>query len=371
MLDLSIKSGIVRAVILLLVIYPLIWVPAQISIEAGDMLGLIGTSQQVEVNFSENTAIDVGAAGADQQWDLSQPLSGSEISTQEFILPGETPFEEAFPSANFAYRITGTTDPDFGEVEIYQFAKIDESGYANLGGGISSSASMFDTSFVSYRAVDVAPLPLAFGTEWMSFESDTFSVENFSMISVDSATNRVDAWGTVTLPGGSFDCLRIRSDNKHIETTLIGGMVIMQNTDNTIEYTWVSKEHFIIAVAESPDGIVDPDFNTAQSFQRVLTAPTTAVSDRPGLARSVNVYPNPFSENINIEINSPLAEPVKLELVNQLGQVINRKELGTSPSGSTRFSWFINSGQLHREKIYFLRIIESSRVNTIKLSRSF
>lgn len=317
---------------------------SQISVTSNDVLGLIGKSQTIELDTTGNMAINVGSSGANQTWNFtSLPVAGFR-TTQNFVTPAATPFEAEFPMANFVISFTDTSGEEgFREVTVYEYFEVTGSSFANLGGGITIPE--MDTSIVTFQAEDVAPLPLAFNASWTSTETDTFGdPATFATVSLDTATNLVDAWGTVQLPIGTFDCLRVRSDNRCTEKTILAGVVTQMSTTSTINYSWISKDGFIVAEAESQDNDTNPNFTTAASFQWVASL-TTGVSERkedeqnPGHFVLFENYPNPFnpSTTISFSLNEP--SDIILNIFNIKGQLVRTLASGKFSAGTHSVVW--------------------------------
>lgn len=63
----------------------------------------------------------------------------------------------------------------------------------------------------------------------------------------------------------------------------------------------------------------------------------TGINDQYGEANSLTAYPNPFENQVVIELKADLSAPSTLRVYNMLGGLV--KEIETSNSGSTRFMW--------------------------------
>lgn len=83
----------------------------------------------------------------------------------------------------------------------------------------------------------------------------------------------------------------------------------------------------------------------------------TGIKDLEGL--SINIYPNPTSENINIELAKPLGRNVELKLIDNLGREITSTKL---KAGQNKTSLSVES---YPEGLYFLKIPETKFVHKI------
>ena len=293
---------------------------AQISITNNDILGLIGNSQTAESDTTGSVTVNVGSAGANQSWDLSSVTVQSFVFTLDYLSPQGTPYENDFPTANFVSSFSDT----FGT--SYTYAEVTSSNFSSLGSAIYIPS--LDTTLFSFTNDDRVPLPLIFNSSWVSTEADTFGdPATFAFVSLDTTTNTVDGWGTLQLPAGSFDCLRVRFDTKSTEITIVAGNVISVVTTNSIGYTWISKDNFILAEAESQDGDTNPNFTDAAEFQRLLS-PVTGIEDQAGIElnpqniRLFQNYPNPFNPSTTISYQLSNISQVKIEILDIVGKKV-------------------------------------------------
>ena len=161
------------------------------------------------------SSISVGNAGPNQTWDFSA-LQVQEYDTTEFIDPAGTPFGADHPTANLCID-------DNGEY-IY----------------INKSAQ--DLSIVGFDdypyPLVIAPLPLFYGLNTLmgsviimdsiianvGFIDDMLApiislnplndqVDSIRIFMESNTEFNVDAYGDVTLPMGTFDALRVKTDD--------------------------------------------------------------------------------------------------------------------------------------------------------------
>lgn len=311
---------------------------SQITISSGDILGLIGKSQSVEFDTSGSVMINVGSPGANQTWDFGSVSIEPVIVAWEFLSPGGTPFESDFPQSNFAWKFIFPEDMGF---TVYSYAEVTSSSFSTLGEGIVTP----DTSFKQTDVDDIAPLPFTFGDSWTSTEVDSFGdPQTFAEISTSTTVNTVDAWGTVVLPIGNFDCLRIRGDITEISQTFISGSETSRDTTHSIEYGWISKNNFAVANAESQDGDTNPNFTDARDFFRISST-ATHVEEQADNTRIpsdfllLQNYPNPFNPETVINYQLDQNAHVELAIFNLLGQKVRVLVNGTRTTGSYEVRW--------------------------------
>jgi hypothetical protein len=264
------------------------------------------------------------------------------LAVAEFLSPQSLPSNNKFPGANLIQKITSSVAPGS---EIYNFYQITSSSFANLGDS-SKISSPGDTTFVRLRHDIVTPLPVAFNNTWRQTKRDTSGLfPTAANISIDTTINLVDAWGTVRLPLGDFQCLRIRQNVKIINQTILNGMVFSTNTGTYIQYNWIAKNAFLVASAQSQNGETNPNFTNAQGFGRLDSlkgSPTTNVDDTaelPSRFELLQNYPNPFNPETVIKYQIRREGPVELAVYNLSGEKVRVLVNGVRPAGNYEARW--------------------------------
>jgi len=129
---------------------------SQIAISSDDFLGLIGQSQEIEIDTTGSVTINVGSAGANQMWDFRFNIDSPLKFTQEFIEPAGTPFQSDFPQSNFVEKFSQFSMGFEGN--IFAYYEVTSSSFSTLGEGFVISSPV-DTAFIISQAEDIAPLP--------------------------------------------------------------------------------------------------------------------------------------------------------------------------------------------------------------------
>jgi len=350
------------AALLLLAAFPVV-VHSQITITSQDLLGQIGSRQVVLNDRRSNIPVVVGSPGSSQVWDFRNQIIGDSVfSISEFLRPDQTVSAGTFPTANMVQRITSLGEPGF---EVFNFYAIGPDVFINVGDSTKISSAGFDTTFVFFQSDTLAPLPVGFGSTWLTAERDTTGFFPISAnISIDTTLNRIDGWGTVRLPLGDFDCLRLRQDVQVINQTILNGMVFSTSVDSFIQYDWIAKDIFLVASAQSRNGDTDPNFTIAQGFGRLdslRASPGTGVAENsvsPSNFELFQNYPNPF--NPATLINYRIAERASVELVvfNLLGERVRVLVNEVRPAGAYEARWDGTNerGELVSGGIYFYRL---------------
>ncbi len=172
---------------------------------------------------------------------------------------------------------------------------------------------------------------------------------------------QIQAWGN-TLTGTISEI----SDNSAVE----GAYVYLYNTD-FIDSTDVNGDFSIDGI---PNGtytiIIDhPDFVQKVIKDFVVTDAVSIVEQNTDYKISMQCYPNPFIDNLNIGFYIAKPQKVSIEILNMNGQVLNVVEDKYFQQGKHTVAWNSN---LTRSKnsagsIYFCRIqgADFSKTNRI------
>ena len=318
---------------------------AQVQIVSNDLMGLLGTFQTLDVDKTGSFSIDLGAAGANQVWDFTFAMPQAVQTRREFAAPAGTPFAADFPAATWAIVNKDTAVQPFArEIDTWDYFGISGSGFSQLGGGNVTFAP--DSAFLFYRAIQAtATLPLNSNSTWtgklIAFTGDTTAFGTAIDVTANSV---VDAWGTVRLPIGDFDCLRIRNENVELFRQFSFGNVASVDTVTRIKYFWISKDNYIVAQAESRDKETDPNFTVAKKFTRIASRAIVTGVDAPDATIPVRFklfqnYPNPFNPSTAISYQLSAASEVVLEIYSISGQQIKTLVSGKQAAGSHSVLW--------------------------------
>ena len=319
---------------------------AQITISRDDVLNTKDKMFDAETDTSSNGSVMVGdlslgTKGGSQTWDLGAvPIPNPFPFAFEYTDPAGTPFEGEFPSANlvqkFSLVIMGTT------VDLYQYLNVTETAIVDLG-----SAAMFGGfTFIDRDGSRLAVLPLIFGSNWQDTVVDVDD-STPPIVTIDSTITRsmVDAWGTVRLSGGDFECLRICVMDTSWETTIIAGTVTSRDTTFAISYIFPSKNEFFVGAIESQDNESDPNFIDASSVIRLTTSPATSIEDPSDLGEfptsfvlSQN-FPNPFNPETQIRYTIGETGRVELTVFDINGRQIRTFISESVPPGQHTVNW--------------------------------
>ncbi len=298
---------------------------AQISISSEDVLNLIGISGVVELDTTENVTVNVGSSGANQMWDFTSDVIVGTSYDFEYITPEGTPLASEFPNANMTQTASFTSGNT--STTMYIYFSVTASKMSELGGGMYIASP--DTLFQVLNGGSFTPLPVNYEDQWVAVKSDTNDLgQGIFLINKSVTTSTVDAWGTVKIPAGEFECLRIREDRADTSKSVFLGEEVVIGSSSTISYLWLGKENAMLVSIESQDGETNPNFTNAYQISRLKDAssPNAIESENTDVlptAYALNQnYPNPFNPTTKISFTIPESQNVKLSVFNSLGQQV-------------------------------------------------
>lgn len=175
---------------------------AQITVTDADVVS-IGDTRYMADNGTNNPSIAPGSTG-NQTWDFST-MTPDYIDTLAFIDPASTQYASSFPNANLALEFDG----EF----IYLMNNASGLYLVGYGFGGSTFSAMeqwtqwplnYGDVFSSSVTIDsifpnnIMPFP---GADIIRYKKDS------------TISSEVDAWGDITIPGGTFPSLRVKRES--------------------------------------------------------------------------------------------------------------------------------------------------------------
>jgi len=171
----------------------------QIVIDSDDIPHNVGT--QWTKNSADSVTVDLGSTGGPQTWDFTSQPMGSENATLIIVEPSSTPYTDSFPGTNLVYSSPSDT--------VYQYYNLNSDCIISLGMGCASGTTPF---LWKYDPLDSTPSPQSYGNSHKFHYGFTEEISAGNYLEYSHyGVREYDAYGTVNIPYGSFDCLRIRT----------------------------------------------------------------------------------------------------------------------------------------------------------------
>lgn len=345
---------------LLLISLPFNFIQAQITITDSDM-----PSSGDTIRFSQTSDIknnDPTLTGANYNWNYSTLIPDSQrIDT--FYSVGSTPIPYQFyfnngfsyPNHKASYALKGP-DISFPQVvditEVFYYYKNSSSAYENVGFGskINGTPSSTQNNPVDREYA----FPMNYLNTDSSYSAFTVSVPNFGAYGKKMArVDTVDGWGTLILPSGTYNVLRVKSKLLQIDSIYFASSTITIETPRPeeIEYKWLANGKGLPVLK-----VITVAGNITQiEYQDSLRLNVSIAEIRN--SNEVNIYPNPVIDYLTIESKSTVT---RIQIFDITGKLILEP--------NAQLNKINLSGLL--SGIYFVKIETESGVNLEKIVKN-
>jgi hypothetical protein len=341
-------------------------VSAQITVTSTDVLNLIGNWPQFiahDTLENETITVDIGSSGANQSWDYSSLTFPSQNFGVEYITPQGTPYFDTFPQSNFVQKMTLTGDTI--EFNIYQYMKVSTDTLRFLGTWIQ--AGDFE-QLEEDGGKEFAVLPLTYGTDWSISHIDTIgSFPGGAIVETDNVQVVIDAWGSITVPAGTFDCLRLHSEWQSIERWIVGDIVTYTDTSYGANISWISKNSMEAASFNFEYDGQTPQYTQADEVSLLLDIIWISIEENDKFNSNFQLhqnYPNPFNPITTIKFSLPQVSETTIEIFNINGQKVATALDQTLSAGPHEVT--LNAGNLS-SGVYLYRLSAGSFSATKKM----
>lgn len=280
---------LLRSMVLLMLFVVIVPLYSQIVIDWTEVPHYIGT--EWTKNGKDSVNVDLGSTGGPQTWNFTSQPMGTE-SEDLFIVPvSSTPFVDSFPDANLVYMSFADSDT------VYQYYELIPDFMNTLGlGGVGP-----DTNFLlQYEPIDSAPLPLSYGDS-RHFHYGFSMAEGIDSVRFDHYGFQIcDAYGTVIVPYGNFECLRVCDFDTCVMTVFVSGVPVFSDTITYIVYGFPAEDYGAVVCIKSYPDETNPNYTEALNLDR-LTYFSTGIEEFTTCTKSsFSVYPNPFRQKTEI-----------------------------------------------------------------------
>jgi hypothetical protein len=257
-------------------------------------------------------SVFVGEPSADAQyWDFTG-YTFEYVAFSAGIEPANAPLIDSFPTSNLV---------------LYEKAWLDKADTFYMWNYKELTADKFmihgtsDETSVLLRydppAIH-AVVPLEFGSSWQRERDSTFIMEGFWIITEGNVI--VDAFGTMKLPSGEYQCLRLTQN--HLTINHYPGGV---DTAMTRSYHFYSKDVNEVNLS----AILDDQFNlttiTISGFKYSQREGSSGLPEMTNGSEAVSLgqnYPNPFTDQTLIPYQVNTNGHVELTIVDVMGNTV-------------------------------------------------
>ncbi len=291
-------------------------IQAQIIITANDFGEINDTVRYSNASVINNNLLI--AADTNQLWDFSTltPISQS-FSKYQSVASTSLIYAFTFgSSANLASPRQDMGMMGINITESFNFYNKNSNDYRLVGYGGNANGTPLPVSFnnpdIQFR------FPMAYGNQDSSNSDWNISVPNLGYLGETLfRKNTVDAWGTLIIPYGTFECLRVKSEVTQIDTVYMTsssiGYLIPQNY---IEYTWFAKNMNFPIMKATISAIGPSSIIYMDSLRLFASIESASGSDEVDFS----VFPNPANESFQMSWKTK--EQVEIQVFSTNGKLI-------------------------------------------------
>jgi len=303
---------------------PLFVYSQAITVTTSDMPS---TGDTIRISTALTTGgIDYTLTGTNYTWDFTglTPVS-QDVDTFITVSSAGLGYSLAFfTAANQALK-QGNIDLVIVQLQnVFNFYKNASSAYSLAGYGATFSGLPIPVKY------DVADRLYKFPLNYGNIDS---TQSNFSMSLTATGyfaenkkrKNSVDGWGTLKTPYGIFQVLRVKSeilqkDTIHIDTL---GVSLPSITQNIVEYKWIAKGKKIPVLEITKSSLIPTA--TIRYIDSLRTNLIFGLNEIE--SASLNIYPNPASGNIFIELPLTVQHNGIIQILDVTGRIVTQQNI--------------------------------------------
>ena len=328
---------------------------AQITVTGNDVLNIFAVGNSITIHQDTlQSMIDIGSPGGGNNWDFTglQTILTNDFMSVDVI---SSPYANMFPGADFCIHDINYNFQNFIG-DRYTYSSVD--GFVdNMGGAFLVSALPgFPVFFENDPDRHTLQNPTTYNSQWMQTYTSTTTITGLPPTVVSVSLNAiVDAYGTMTLPGGSsYAALRLR------EEEIISG-------ETSVSFTFVTVSGAQVSIEAADPNPPNSGTITAKStsYNVAIITSTEHISGLPQNYDLTQNYPNPFNPATKIEYCIPEESFVQLKvydiLGNELATLVNQEQ----NAGTYRADF---NGENLSSGFYIAQLIAGNYTKTIKMT---
>ena len=220
---------------------------------------------------------------------------------------------------------------------IYEYLQLTPTFGNNLGQVVFSPLHIY---YFRFDTVDTNPLPVVYGASRNYHEGYTIDLGSNMELRVDNyGSESIDAWGTVSITYGTFDCLRICRFDTIASTMLFNGIPISGDTTNHIIYDFLVENYGVAVHVLSNEDETNPNYTDASFLARLTDFSTGIFESEDSFVNNVLLHPNPFSDYITVSYSLEKTSSVTLEIFDISGRRVETMVDNTQIAGTHTVKW--------------------------------
>lgn len=291
--------------------------------------------------------------GAGQNWNFSTLTTNTFVEVSTYTTVASTPSAASFPLATIAEDLGGGGSYNYWRATATQFELM---GFADA------------TSMVTFSNSAIAAIwPVNFG--YTNTDAFAGTVTSGTMTGPANGTIVTNATGsgTITLPGSITltNILQLRTNNNLVMTLPTAfGTVTISSVATDYNYYSGTQKFPVLTVSyqkNTTTTILGPTVTLSADI-RLNNAVLTGITDVTIDAVNYNVYPNPATDAVNINLTNDKTEEVSVVIMNSLGQVVKSVSLGSA----VEVKYLLSTSDL-ASGIYYIKTSVGDKSTTKKL----
>ncbi|NOY05630.1 MAG: T9SS type A sorting domain-containing protein [Chlorobi bacterium] len=294
---------------------------AQISLTRADMEKFLSAKSMTsyEATDVEGKTFNVGTTGQGNTYDYTGFTFDKNSQRFETVVPSSTPYANEFPKATHAQRIVTTGS------EVYLYSRLDNTGWYSLGIAGDASGQAILLKYDPERPEFLFPVKL--GASW-SYDGKPSEIAPGASTQTRSQTT-VDAAGTLVLPNGSFDCLRLKKVEWNSTKVEAGGQVVFSQVKKTVSYSFITLTNVSadLDIDTLDENSTTPKLHGASYLTWSSTPTSVSASDAARAFSLGQNFPNPVSSESDfmttVTLDGELQHPASFELYNIYGERVS------------------------------------------------
>jgi len=338
-------------------------VNAQITITSSNMPSAGDTMRYS--NAQTNPLLDPGQPGANQTWDFSTlnstsqfvdqylPVSQTDFTYQiVFGLPfGENASNLAKPNPD-GLNLPSQLPITVGD--LINFYKSDNDEFSLTGFGAKLNGIALP---ITYSSRDVLfPLPLSYNDLSTGDFDYQIAIPTIGFYGkVATRRNEADGWGTLVLPSGSYQVLRLKSTLESVDSIAIEalGFGINIPVPDVITYSYYASEFKFPVLQITSNDIFGQEVISKVIYRDTLVV--DGISDLSSVRPEVILYPNPATEIAVVKTELLSKTDISYTLMDAVGKTVFSIVRNNQSPGTLTEMLPLASLQLG-EGIYFLKV---------------
>jgi hypothetical protein len=315
----------------------------QIQIQKQDIPQVPGTEYHYltyeDTTDSFTIQIDVGMEGGGNTWNFSTAFTADTVYSEilKVVDRAHALSIDSFPNANLYWEIMVDSLPP-----IYLYSILTDTGLVSLGGAVEQQGEVY--TFKDSDFFLVFKFPMSYQDAFTNTRADTISTVNGEMITLTTEYDTVDAYGTIQLPGGNYNCIRVLTTEEEITIFTMSGQEIYRDTTNYYTYSWLVPGIFLAATADVE--MVQGKTGTVMlaSFVEIFNNKVVGIDGIGDITLATSPvlyqnYPNPFNPVTTISFELKQSGNIELTLYNSAGQKIQTLASGFFSNGLHQFQF--------------------------------